>query len=208
MIRLYWITTSIIKMSVRVAISKLNLPIRRCLEKTIDAIQSKISSYSKTQWSRKTYGTFRMGPDRVPQSHRFVKNILVSDGANFTRWFRHKTVAIGPLKILTGQYSEKVNVCCEILKEKIINERIIGRNRWTLPCLYLQLDVWSIHNADIVNRNYPIHWIGRVRLGRWPPRSRDLTPLDLFLRAHLQQNVYKSRTSVYENSESFTAITL
>lgn len=37
-----------------------------------------------------------------------------------------------------------------------------------------------------LDRQFPDHWIGRRGTVEWPPRSPDLTPLDLWLWGHLK----------------------
>jgi hypothetical protein len=41
-----------------------------------------------------------------------------------------------------------------------------------------------------LNATYTGRWIGRGGLIAWPPRSPDLTPIDIFLWGHLKEQVY------------------
>lgn len=124
-----------------------------------------------------------------------------------------------------NQYSEKVNVWCGILKDRIIgpfffNTTLNGarflvffqNEFWDavhdLPLtyrenLYIQLDGAPIHNAAPVrrwlNENFQGKWIGRNSpFVAWPPRSPDLTPLDFFLWGAIKNKVYKTRPRTLE----------
>lgn len=119
-----------------------------------------------------------------------------------------------------SQYSQKVNVWCGILGDRLIgpfffNENLtaerfldfLENSLWDvieeLPIqtrldMYFQLDGASVHNAAIVrewlNEHFPNKWIGRNSpLIQWPTRSPDLTPLDFYLWGMLKSKVYKSR---------------
>lgn len=146
----------------------------------------------------------------------FLKNILFTDEATFStngtvssqnirQWQEENPNWVIECK---RQYSQKVNVWCGILNERLIGpyffeENLNGprflrflQNELTndideLPLneilnLHIQLDGAPIHNMLLVrnwlNENYPNHWIGRNSpLIGWPPRSPDLTPLDFFM---------------------------
>lgn len=156
------------------------------------------------------------------------KNILFSDQATFTtngtvnsQNTRNWSVE-NPHWVINcrRQYSEKVNVWCGILNERIIGpyffdgnlnaERFINflQNEFSneienLPLIaynniIFQLDGAPIHNALVVrnwlNENFPRRWIGRNSpLINCPPRSPDLTPLDYFLWGFLKNEVYKTQ---------------
>lgn len=158
----------------------------------------------------------------------FLKNILFSDEATFTTngiissqnsrfW-----VSENPEWIINcrRQYSQKINVWCGILNERVIGPFFFEGNMNgeqflhflqneffnavdNLPLqeranLHFQLDGCPIHNArqvrEWLNENFPNHWIGRNSpLIHWPPRSPDLTPLDFFLWGFIKSKVYKTR---------------
>lgn len=117
-----------------------------------------------------------------------------------------------------SQYSQKINVWCGILNERLIGPYFFYENLNSLNFLeflrnqfwneiqnlqgrqqlYFQLDGCTPHHAVIVrtwlNQNFPGRWIGRSSpLIAWPPRSPDLTPLDFYLWGTLKSKVYKSR---------------
>ncbi|KAJ8975574.1 hypothetical protein NQ317_018106 [Molorchus minor] len=97
----------------------------------------------------------------------------------------------------------------EFLDELPLNER---RN------IYFQQDGAPPHNSRIVSElltgNFGDNWIGTNGPIRWPPRSPDLTPLDFFFLAHIQDNLYKKanqnmdelRTNFIECVDSFSNI--
>lgn len=158
----------------------------------------------------------------------FLNEILFTDEATFTtngvvssQNCRHWS-AENPEFIINArrQYSQKINVWCGILRDRIIGPfffegnlnaagflnflEIEFRNALDeLPLRYrlnlkLQLDGSPIHNARLIrnwlDNNFENCWIGRNSpFCEWPPRSPDLTPLDFFLWGILKQNVYKSR---------------
>lgn len=157
----------------------------------------------------------------------FLKNIMFTDEATFTTngvvssqncrfW-----AAENPNWVINSknQYSEKVNVWCGILNERIVGpfflDNLNGENflhflqsdfydfLMELPLaqrqnLYFQLDGAPAHNSLIVrnflNVNFPMKWIGRNSpLEPWPPRSPDITPCDFFLWGYLKNKVYATR---------------
>lgn len=161
-------------------------------------------------------------------NRNFLKEILFSDEATFStngvvssQNSRFWAVENPEWVINTRrQYSQKLNVWCGILDDRIIGPYFFERNLnsptflnflingfWdaihNLPCqtrlnLKFQLDGSPVHNAAVVrewlNENFENKWIGRNSpLIEWPPRSPDLTPLDFFLWGFLKQQVYKSR---------------
>lgn len=119
------------------------------------------------------------------------------------------------------QYSEKINVWCGILGDRVIgpfffnnslnaerllhffdNEFWVAYNEDLPPNvredMYLQLDGASIHNSRIVrqwlNDHFPMRWIGRNSpFELWPPRSADITPLDFYFWGMVKNKVYKTR---------------
>lgn len=163
----------------------------------------------------------------------FLNEILFSDEATFTtngvvssQNCRHWS-AENPEFVISAkrQYSQKINVWCGILKDRIIgpfffegnlnaNEFLnFLRNEFSnalddLPLQYLidlkfQLDGSPIHNAVLVrewlNQHFENRWIGRNSpFMDWPPRSPDLTPLDFFLWGILKQKVYRTRPQTLE----------
>ncbi|KZC07320.1 hypothetical protein WN55_07731 [Dufourea novaeangliae] len=52
---------------------------------------------------------------------------------------------------------------------------------------------------DALNEFYPNKWIGRGGLVSWPPRSPDLTPLDIFLWGALKNAVCQGVPTTPEN---------
>ena len=49
---------------------------------------------------------------------------------------------------------------------------------------------WALEASWALDRTFPAHWIGRNGLIAWPPRSPDLTLLDLFLWGYVKDEVY------------------
>lgn len=161
-------------------------------------------------------------------NRNYLSQILFSDEATFTtngiissQNSRH-WASINPNWVINckRQYSQKTNVWCGILHDRIIGPFFFDRNLngnlfldflqndfWeavhNLPIhmrvnLKVQLDGSPVHNAarvrEWLNQNYPNHWIGpNSPLVLWPPRSPDLTPLDFFLWGILKEKVYQSR---------------
>ena len=158
----------------------------------------------------------------------FLNKIMFTDEATFTtngvvssqncRYW----AADNPHWIINckDQYSQKVNVWCGILGDRIIGpfffnyslnaERLVNffdGQFWDtfedLPLnvrqgMYLQLDGASIHNSRIVrewlNEHFPMRWIGRNSpFELWPPRSPDITPLDFYFWGMVKNKVYKTR---------------
>lgn len=158
----------------------------------------------------------------------FLEKIMFSDEATFTtngvvssQNCRYWTTE-NPHWVINckRQYSEKVNVWCGILGERIIgpffflqtlnairllhflnNELMEVIDDFPLAVLrdmFFQLDGASIHNSIIVRRwlnvNFPQKWIGRNSpLIEWPPRSPDITPLDFYFWGTIKNKVYKTR---------------
>lgn len=161
-------------------------------------------------------------------NRHFLKNVLFTDEATFTTngvvssqncryWSAENPHWVINCK---SQYSQKVNVWCGILNQRIIGPfffeenmnaqnflHFLDTNLWDsiqeLPLndrldLFFQLDGCPVHYARIVrewlNDHFPNRWIGRGSpLIEWPPRSPDLTSLDFFLWGFLTQKVYKHR---------------
>lgn len=161
-------------------------------------------------------------------NRNFLKYILYTDEATFTTngvvtsqnirmWSDQNPHWIVQCK---RQYSQKVNVWCGILNERIIGpfffdgnlngaaflhflENELTEEIDQLPLnevvnLHMQLDGAPIHNTALVrnwlNQNYPNRWIGRNSpLIHWPPRSPDLSPLDFFFWGTIKNKVYVSR---------------
>ena len=46
---------------------------------------------------------------------------------------------------------------------------------------------------DYLNESFPNRWLGRGGPVIWPPRSRDLTPLDYYLWGHIKTLVYETK---------------
>jgi len=47
--------------------------------------------------------------------------------------------------------------------------------------------------TDVLNERFPDAWIGRGGPILWPPRSRDLSPLDFFLWGYIKNIVYAEK---------------
>lgn len=218
--------------SLRDASLDLNLPrenVRRCLMKNkLRPFKPKFLHTMELGDQEKRLEFCLWAQGEYLNDRQFLKKILFSDEASFTTngvvssqnmryWATENPNWVINCK---RQYSEKVNVWCGILNERIIGPFFFDgnmngaiflqflRNEFSdaideLPLaetrnLYFQLDGCSIHNAGIVkswlNQNYPNRWIGRgSTLIGWPPRSPDLTSLDFFLWGYVTQKVYKSR---------------
>ncbi|KFM70901.1 hypothetical protein X975_12371, partial [Stegodyphus mimosarum] len=67
------------------------------------------------------------------------------------------------------------------------------------PHVFFQQDGAPPHWGTIVrsslNDQFTGRWIGRRGLIPWPPRSPDITPLDVFLWGFVKDNVYRRRGS-------------
>ncbi|KAJ4430858.1 hypothetical protein ANN_19449 [Periplaneta americana] len=59
-----------------------------------------------------------------------------------------------------------------------------------------------------INETYPWHWIGRVGVISWPPRSPDPTPLDYFVWDWLKSEVYKRQVETREELLAFYMLVL
>jgi hypothetical protein len=73
--------------------------------------------------------------------------------------------------------------------------------------LYLQQDEETPHYALLV-RNYlgnlfPLHWIGRRGSIDWPPRSTDLTPMNIFLWGVVKNKVYDGKPQTVDEMKEF-----
>ena len=162
------------------------------------------------------------------ENQNFIKNIMFSDEATFStngivssqniRWWNNEN----PKWVIQSkrQYSQKVNVWCGLLRERIIgpfffNENLNGERfleflnteLWeeihNLPItyrqeLYFQLDGAPIHNTagvrEWLHDTFPEKWIGRSSPNfPWPPRSPDLTPLDFYFWGAIKNIVYRNR---------------
>lgn len=159
---------------------------------------------------------------------KFLNKILFTDEATFTTngvvtsqncryWATENPHWVINCK---DQYSEKVNVWCGILGDRIIGpfffnnslngERLVNffdTELWdaieNLPLnvrqeMFFQLDGASIHYSIIVrqwlNEHFPMRWIGRNSpFELWPPRSPDITPLDFYFWGTVKNKVYKTR---------------
>ncbi|KZC04632.1 hypothetical protein WN55_00707, partial [Dufourea novaeangliae] len=72
--------------------------------------------------------------------------------------------------------------------------------------------IWYQHNCcpahyahvarQVLDRQFPNRWIGRGGEFLWPPRSRDLTPLDYFLWGILKDTMYPEPTTTLENMKA------
>lgn len=226
------------KRSLRIASVDLNVPketIRRCLK------NNKIKPYKP-----KFLHTLRLGDaerrmefclwaqGEYLNNGNFLSRILFSDEATFTtdgvlssqnqrHWSEENPEWVINCK---SQYSQKVNVWCGILNERIIGpfffEGNLNAQRFleflehdfmdaleNIPLqdhrnLHFQLDGSPVHNAALVrewlNTHFENCWIGRNSpLVEWPPRSPDLTPLDFFLWGTIKNKVYKSRPQTIED---------
>lgn len=158
----------------------------------------------------------------------FLRKILFTDEAMFTTngivssqncryWSTENPHWVINCK---DQYSQKVNVWCGILGDRIIGpfffnntinaERLLNffdNELWeiieNLPLnvrqeMYFQLDGASVHNSWMVrgwlNEHFPLRWIGRNSpYEQWPPRSPDITPMDFYFWGTVKNKVYKSR---------------
>jgi hypothetical protein len=52
---------------------------------------------------------------------------------------------------------------------------------------------WSLHVLETLTRTFPDRWIGRDEPISWPPRSSDITQLNLFLWGYVKDRVYATR---------------
>jgi hypothetical protein len=93
-----------------------------------------------------------------------------------------------------------------LLSERLTSQRYRGFQETVLPWLHEDMPLvarqklWFQHDgsqvhcrADIrqwFNVTYLRRWIGRRGPIIWPPRSPDLTPMDIFLWVHLVEQVY------------------
>lgn len=122
------------------------------------------------------------------------------------------------------QNNPKVNVWCGIYNSQVIGPVFIEGNlngvryldllrqhlepfldnlplneRWSF---YFQQDGAPPHFTlpvrEYLSQLLPRHWIGRRGPIEWPPRSPDLTPLDVFLWGHLKSKVYVTKPSTVE----------
>ena len=50
---------------------------------------------------------------------------------------------------------------------------------------------FAITVRDYLNQDFPARWIGRAAPMKWPPRSPDLTPLDIFAWGFIKSDVYQ-----------------
>lgn len=218
--------------SLRVASLDLNLPretIRRCLKQNkMRAFKPKFLHSLKAGDEVKRMEFCLWAQGEYLNTRNFLNCIMFSDEASFSTngvvssqnaryWATENPHWIINCK---SQYSEKVNVWCGIVQNRIIGPyffdgNINGQNFLEflnnqltdeideMPLaervnLYFQLDGCSVHNSRIVkewlNNHFPNHWIGRGSdLIEWPPRSPDLTILDFFLWGILTQKVYRTR---------------
>ena len=53
---------------------------------------------------------------------------------------------------------------------------------------------------------FPAHWIGRGGPIAWPPRSPDMTPLDLFLWGYVKDQIYSTRVIDLDDLKARIAI--
>lgn len=218
--------------SIRTASLNLNIPresIRRCLAKNkVKAFKPKILHTLELGDEERRLEFCYWLQGEYLNTPNFLNDILFSDEATLTtngvvssQNCRHWS-AENPEFIINAkrQYSQKINVWCGILNDRIIGpfffERNLNANGFLnflgnefqnalddLPLqnllnLKFQLDGSPIHNAFLVrewlNEHFENRWIGRNSpLIEWPPRSPDLTPLDFFLWGLLKQKVYKTR---------------
>ena len=56
---------------------------------------------------------------------------------------------------------------------------------------------YTRHVRDYLNESFPNRWLGRGGPVAWPPRSPDLTPLDIYIWGHMKTLVYEVR-SIHE----------
>jgi len=67
----------------------------------------------------------------------------------------------------------------------------------TRIAMYFQHDGAPSHYTRYVmqhlNDTFPNRWIGRGTTINWPPRSPDLTPLDIYLRGLMKSEVYRKK---------------
>lgn len=220
------------RMSLRDLSSQLNISkdkIRRCF------VRHKIKPYKP-----KFLHTLREGDENLRLNYcywaqgnflndrNFLGKIMFTDEATFTTngivssqncryWARNNPNWVINCK---DQYSQKVNVWCGILGDRIIGPFFFNQSLnahrlvnfldgelWdeieNLPLdlrrdMYFQLDGASIHNSRIVrqwlNQQFPMRWIGRNSpFELWPPRSPDITPLDFYFWGVVKNTVYKTR---------------
>jgi len=51
---------------------------------------------------------------------------------------------------------------------------------------------WGSHVRRFLDATFPNRWIGRVGPTTWPPRSPDITPLDIFLWRYVKDKVFST----------------
>jgi hypothetical protein len=112
--------------------------------------------------------------------------------------------------------SRKVNDWCGFMKDRIIRRFFFVEDTVTggvyldvleqFVCLQaadLQPNIiyqqdgapphWSLHVRETIMRTFPDRWIGRDGPISWPPRSPDITPLDLFFWEYVKDRVCATR---------------
>lgn len=220
------------KNSLRIASLDLNLPresIRRCLKRNkVRPFKPKFLQTLKEGDEVKRMEFCLWAQGEYLSKRNFLNHIMFSDEASFSTngvvssqnaryWASENPDWVINCK---SQYSEKVNVWCGVLKDRLIGPYFFDGNMNgenfleflnnqlseeidEIPLaerenLHFQLDGCSVHNSRIVkqwlNDQFRNRWIGRGSdLIEWPPRSPDLTILDFFLWGILTQKVYKIR---------------
>lgn len=220
------------RMSLRDLASQLNIDkekIRRCfIRHKIKPYKPKFLHTLKEGDENKRLDYCYWAQGNFLDDRDFLNQILFTDEATFTTngvvssqncryWATENPHWVINCK---DQYSEKVNVWCGILGDRIIGpfffnnslnaERLVNffdTELWdaieNLPLnvrhdMFFQLDGASIHNSRIVrqwlNEHFPMRWIGRNSpFELWPPRSPDITPLDFYFWGTVKNKVYKTR---------------
>lgn len=220
------------KNSLRMASLDLNIPretIRRCLKQNkIKPFKPKIlHTLEPGDEERRLEFCYWLQGEYLNNGN-FIKEIMFTDEATFTtngvvssqncRYWS----AQNPEFVINArkQYSQKINVWCGILCDRIIGPFFFEGNFNAIEFLHflenefrnaldelplqyrhnlkLQLDGSPIHNALLIrnwlNEHFENCWIGRNSpFCEWPPRSPDLTPLDYFLWGVLKEKVYRTR---------------
>ncbi|KAJ4439385.1 hypothetical protein ANN_07507 [Periplaneta americana] len=110
----------------------------------------------------------------------------------------------------------KVNVWCCVMVDRIIGPFIFAEQKVNAtsykdmlelfaipqlfelqPTVFVQQDGaplhWALEVRRTLDNTFPARWIGRRRPIAWPPRSPDLTPLELFLWGFVKDKVYRTR---------------
>ncbi|GFW95857.1 DUF4817 domain-containing protein [Trichonephila clavipes] len=144
----------------------------------------------------------------VPDFH---KRILFSDEAHF--WLngyvnkqncRIWSEANPQVYVETPLHPEKLTVWCALWAAGIIGPYFFkndeGHNK-----LWFQQDGATCHTAratiDLLKDTFGDHLISRFGPVNWPPRSRDLTPLDYFLWGYVKSLVYADKPQTLDHLE-------